>query len=63
MAGDDSTYQLSIVSCKLYILAIDLMDGLSLNIQRHLETKPARYGNNPDSNYMHPLIQLFDALS
>lgn len=46
MAGDDKTYQLSIVSCKLYILAVDLQDGLSLNIQRHLETKPARYGKH-----------------
>lgn len=44
MAGDDKTYQLNITSCKMYILAVDLMDGLSLNIQRHLETKPARYG-------------------
>nr|CAD2188573.1 unnamed protein product [Meloidogyne enterolobii] len=38
-----STYQFEVVSCKLYVKKVDLMDGLSLDIARKLETKPARY--------------------
>nr|CAD2202559.1 unnamed protein product [Meloidogyne enterolobii] len=37
------TYNFEVVSCKLYVKKIDLMDGLSLDIARKLETKPARY--------------------
>ncbi|KAF7636004.1 hypothetical protein Mgra_00004585 [Meloidogyne graminicola] len=36
-------YHFEIVSCKLYVKKVDLMDGLALDIARKLETKPARY--------------------
>lgn len=37
-------YTLEILSCKLYVKTLDLMDGLSLDIARRLDTQPARYG-------------------
>nr|CAD2162463.1 unnamed protein product [Meloidogyne enterolobii]CAD2187383.1 unnamed protein product [Meloidogyne enterolobii] len=36
-------YHFEVISCKLYVKKIDLMDGLALDIARKLETKPARY--------------------
>nr|CAD2186061.1 unnamed protein product [Meloidogyne enterolobii] len=32
-----------VVSCKLYVKKLDLMDGLALDIARRLDVKPARY--------------------
>uniref|UniRef100_A0A1I8BGN0 Uncharacterized protein n=1 Tax=Meloidogyne hapla TaxID=6305 RepID=A0A1I8BGN0_MELHA len=32
-----------LVSCKLYVKKVELMDGLALDITRKLDTKPARY--------------------
>jgi hypothetical protein len=36
-------YHFEILSCKLYIKKVSLMDGLALDIARKLETKPVRY--------------------
>lgn len=36
-------YVMDIISCKLYVKNIDLMDGLALDITRRLETTPTRY--------------------
>ena len=36
-------YHLEIISCKLYVKTIELMDGLALDIARRLEKSPARY--------------------
>ena len=37
-------YVLEIMSCKLYVKHIDLMDGLALDVARQLDVEPARYG-------------------
>lgn len=37
-------YVLEIMACKLYVKTVDLMDGLSLDIARRLDTNVARYG-------------------
>nr|CAD2184914.1 unnamed protein product [Meloidogyne enterolobii] len=36
-------YQFEIISCKLYVKKLDLMDGLALDIAKRLDVKPARY--------------------
>jgi hypothetical protein len=38
-----STYQLKLVSLKLYVKKVSLLDGLALDIANRLETKPVRY--------------------
>ena len=40
---DDKKYCLEIINCKMYVKTVDLMDGLSLDIARKLDTAPARY--------------------
>ena len=40
----DYEYVIEILSCKMLVKAIDLVDGLALDVQRRLETQPARYG-------------------
>jgi hypothetical protein len=37
-------YVLEIQNCRLFVKTVDLMDGLSLDIARKLDTHPARYG-------------------
>ena len=37
-------YVFEIVSCKLQVKAIDLVDGLALDVARRLDTQPVRYG-------------------
>ena len=37
-------YVLELMACKLYVKTVDLMDGLSLDIARRLNTNVARYG-------------------
>ena len=42
--GDaNRNYKFEIINCKLYVKTIDLMDGLSLDFARKLDTQPARY--------------------
>ena len=41
---DGSRYEFEIIDVRLLVKTIDLMDGLSLDIARHLDTQPARYG-------------------
>jgi hypothetical protein len=36
-------YRFEVLSCKLYVKKVDLMDGLALDIARKLDVKPARY--------------------
>jgi hypothetical protein len=43
-APNTNEYVLEITNCRLFVKTIDLMDGLSLDIARKLETQPARYG-------------------
>ena len=38
-----TNYHFEVVSCKLYVKKVELMDGLALDITRKLDTKPARY--------------------
>lgn len=38
-----TNYRFEVISCKLYVKKVDLMDGLALEISRKLEMKPARY--------------------
>jgi hypothetical protein len=42
-AVDTDEYEFEVMNCKLYVKKVDLMDGLSLDIARKLEMKPARY--------------------
>ena len=42
-AANDGQYRLEVVSCKLYIKKISLMDGLALDMARRIEQRPARY--------------------
>jgi hypothetical protein len=42
--ANTNQYVLEIVSCRLFVKTIDLMDGLSLDVARKLDTQPARYG-------------------
>ena len=42
-ATNNNTYRLELVNIKLYVKMIELMDGLSLDLARRLEIKPARY--------------------
>jgi hypothetical protein len=37
-------YEVEIINCRLYVKTVDLMDGLSLDIARKLDSQPARYG-------------------
>ncbi|KAL3115093.1 hypothetical protein niasHT_017937 [Heterodera trifolii] len=43
-AANKDKYTLEIVDCRLIVKTVDLMDGLSLDIARKLDTEPARYG-------------------
>ena len=40
----DYNYVVEILSCKLHCKAIDLVDGLALDVARRLDTQPVRYG-------------------
>ena len=40
---DATTYRLELVNVKLYVKMVELMDGLSLDLARRLDAKPARY--------------------
>jgi hypothetical protein len=46
IAGNPNTnnYAVEIINCRMLVKTIDLMDGLSLDIARKLDTSPARYG-------------------
>jgi hypothetical protein len=37
-------FEVEIINCRLYVKTVDLMDGLSLDIARKLDSQPARYG-------------------
>ena len=39
----DRNYVLEITDCRLYVKTLELMDGLSLEMARKLDTQPARY--------------------
>lgn len=41
--GHTNSYKLEIISCKLYVKTVELMNGLSLDIARKLDLSPARY--------------------
>ncbi|KAL3102872.1 hypothetical protein niasHT_028675 [Heterodera trifolii] len=43
-AANKDKYTVEIVDCRLIVKTVDLMDGLSLDIARKLDTEPARYG-------------------
>jgi hypothetical protein len=43
-AQNDRQYFVELVNARLYVKTLDLMDGLSLDIARHLDNSPARYG-------------------
>ncbi len=43
VAGDTNRYKVEFEACRLHIKHVDLMDGLSLDIARKLETTPAKY--------------------
>jgi hypothetical protein len=43
-AANTNNYAFEITNCRLFVKTIDLMDGLSLDIARRLDTQPARYG-------------------
>jgi hypothetical protein len=43
-SANSNEYIVEILNCRLLVKTIDLMDGLSLDIARKLETQPARYG-------------------
>lgn len=38
------SYRLSLTSCKLFCKYVQLMEGLAMDIDRHLQQSPARYG-------------------
>jgi hypothetical protein len=42
-AGDDNHYRLELLSCKLYVKKVELMDSLAFDLSRKLEQHPARY--------------------
>nr|CAD2204599.1 unnamed protein product [Meloidogyne enterolobii] len=43
IGAQPTRYIFEVVSCKLYVKKLDLMDGLALDIARRLDVKPARY--------------------
>uniref|UniRef100_A0A914NG41 Major sperm protein n=1 Tax=Meloidogyne incognita TaxID=6306 RepID=A0A914NG41_MELIC len=43
VGAQPTRYIFEVVSCKLYVKKLDLMDGLALDIARRLDVKPARY--------------------
>ena len=43
-AANTREYKVEVVNCRLFVKTVDLMDGLSLDIARRLDTQPARYG-------------------
>lgn len=42
--ANTTMYHLELINIKLYVKTIDLMDGLTLDLARQLDVKPARYG-------------------
>jgi hypothetical protein len=43
-AQNDRQYFVELVNARVFVKTLDLMDGLSLDIARHLDNTPARYG-------------------